>query len=93
MLDCLFLDKAGKGPLGSVNGGARHSQPVTGFIEQRAYSDDVVTCLQGRREAFLWTFDVTRAVEEGGRFVAVLPNQLLEVLSCGGVVSAHLSES
>ena len=36
---------------------------------------------------------MARAVEERGRLVAVLPNRLLEVLSCGGVVSAHLSES
>jgi len=53
----------------------------------------VVACLQGQWETFLWTFDVARAVEEGGWFVAVLPNRLLEILSCGGVVSAHLSES
>ena len=36
---------------------------------------------------------MTRAVEERSRFVTILPNRLLKVLSCGGVVSAHLSES
>ena len=53
----------------------------------------MVACLQGWWETFLWARDVAWAVEERSRFVAVLPNRLLEILSCGGVVSAHLSES
>ena len=33
-----------------------------------------------------------RAEEEGGRFVLVLPNTTFEVLYCGTMISARLSE-
>jgi len=52
----------------------------------------VVTCLQGGWETFLGTLGLAGTLEEGVGFVLVFPNRLLEVLSCGGVVSAHLGE-
>jgi len=49
--------------------------------------DDVVSGLEGG-----WVLVLARTVEECGQFVSVLPHALLEVFTCGSVVSAHLSE-
>ena len=59
------------------------------FFKQGTGADDMVMCLQ---RGWVVGCVTARAVEEGGRFVLVLPNTAFEVLSCGTMISAHLSE-
>ena len=60
------------------------------FFKQGTGSDDVVTCL---KRGWVVCGVTTRAEEEGGRFVLVLPDTTFEVLSCGTVISTHLSKA
>ena len=60
------------------------------FFKQGTGADDVVTCLQ---RGWVVCGMTTRAEEESGRFVLVLPDTTFEVLSCGTVISTHLSKA
>jgi len=61
-------------------------QLFSGLFVDWASTDDVIPGLEGRGVDVL-----AGTEEEGGGFVAVLPNRLFEVFPCGRVVSAHLS--
>ena len=58
------------------------------FFKQGAGADDMITCLE---RGWVVGRVTARAEEEGGRLVLVLPDTSFEVLSCGTVISTHLS--
>ena len=60
------------------------------FFKQGAGADDMITCLE---RGWVVGRVTARAEEEGGRLVLVLPDTTFEVLSCGTVISTHLSKA
>ena len=89
-LDALLLDEPSQAPSRHHNLRKRNCQLLPCVVEERTRSNDVVPGLQDGGVVVVLTF-VARTKEERWGLVLVLPNVSFEVLSCGGVVSAHLS--
>ena len=91
VLDTFLLDEPSQAPSRHPDPRKRYCQLLPCVFEERACPYDVVPGLQDGGVVVVLAL-VTRAKEEGGGLVLVLPNVAFEVLSCGSMVSAHLSQ-
>jgi len=90
VLDGLLSHHLTEGHTWVVYSGEHLPKSFLGVFEQWACADDVVACLKRGGQGVRGVF--ARTLEEGRRFVLVLPYASLEVLPCGSMVSAHLGE-
>jgi len=90
VLDALLPHHLTEGHTRVVYSGEHLPKSFPGVFEEWACADDVITRLEcgGERVGGV----LARTLEEGRRLVLVLPYASFEVLPCGSMVSAHLSE-
>ena len=88
VFDSFGAYKSSKRSLWAMNPVNVEGELLSCFFKKGTGADDVVTCL---KRGWVVCGMTTRAEEEGGRFVLVLPDTAFEVLSCGTMISTHLS--
>ena len=89
VFDCFGTYKTSKRLTWAMNPVNVDGELLSCFFKQGTGADDVIMCLQC---GWVVSGVLARAEEEQGWFVLVFPNAAFEVLSCGTMISAHLSE-
>ena len=90
VFDGFGMYETSKKPMWAMNPVNVEGELFLCFFKQGTGADDVV---MGLKSGWVVGGVTARAEEEGGWFVLVLPDTAFEVLSCGTMISAHLSEA